>query len=167
MPAATQRKKHIFCHIAMSVKFRSCVCLCVCVFVCVCACLRFKGTFIIKFHFLCRQTLLPAGWQTRGNERANECVRVCVCVCVCGCACVCVCVGYSGQTLGCTGSCVAFIFICLFFPSHSGGEHHWSDTGIGFFSYFKMAVEGFYMSQTLTHIHEPHTHTHTQMCSNR
>lgn len=49
-----ERKKHIFCHIAMSVKFRSHV------FVFMCACLRFKGTFIIKFHFLCRQTLLPA-----------------------------------------------------------------------------------------------------------
>lgn len=43
-----------------------------------CVCLYFNGTFIIKFHFLCRQTLLPAGWQTRGNKKANECVCVCV-----------------------------------------------------------------------------------------
>lgn len=54
----------------MSVKFRSCVRARVSVR------LRFKGTFIIKFHFLCRQTLVPAGWQTRGNESAKECVRV-------------------------------------------------------------------------------------------
>lgn len=99
IPAATHGKKHIFCHIAMSVKFRS--------WVCVCMCLRFKGTFIIKFHFLCRQTLLPAGWQTRGNERANECVRACV--------------GVSVYWLHRAGIRMhwllfSFIFICLFSP---------------------------------------------------
>ena len=74
------------------------MCVRACVRACVCVC--FKGTFIIKFHFLCRQTLLPASWQTRGNKRENECVHMHVCV------------GYSGQTLGCH----VLLLFCLFSP---------------------------------------------------
>lgn len=70
--------------------------------VCVCMCLRFKGTFIIKFHFLCRQTLLPAGWQTRGNERANKCVRARVGVGVC-----------RQHGAGIRMHCLLFSFICI------------------------------------------------------
>lgn len=57
----------------MSMKFRR---YCMCAYVCARAC--FKGTFIIKFHFLCRQTLLPASWQTSGNGGAGVCASVCV-----------------------------------------------------------------------------------------
>ena len=92
-----RRGKNIFCHIAMSVKFRNHVCLCMCVRVC------FKGTFIIKFHFLCRQTPLPPGWQTRGNEKACECVSKCVLV--------------MWQILGCIGSCFA-LFLLVFYSQN-------------------------------------------------
>lgn len=126
MPAATHGKQHIFCHIAMSVKFRSCVC--------VCMCLRFKGTFIIKFHFLCRQTLLPAGWQTRGNERANECVRARVGVSVCW-------LHRAGIRMH--WLLFSFIFICLFSPPTAEERGVEDNIRIEFFSSIKLLWRGF------------------------
>lgn len=116
------RGKTHFCHIAMSVKFRIslsrplfrtlCVFVCECVFVC------FKGTFIIKFHFLCRQTLLPEGLQTSRvcqDVCVCRCRCACVCVGVCRCACVCVCVYHLWQVVRGAGSYFVFIFMTVRF----------------------------------------------------
>lgn len=99
--------------------------LCVCLYMCVCACLRFKGTFIIKFHFLCRQTLLPAGVQTRGNERER--------MSVCRCA----------HWLLRAGIRMHWLLFCFYFylfvfsptTEERSIEH---DTHIGFFSHLKL-----------------------------
>lgn len=74
MPAATHGKKHIFCHIAMSVKFRSCVCLYVS---------PLQGYFHHQIPFPL-QTNTSAGRLADKREWESEQV----CTCTCGCRCV-------------------------------------------------------------------------------
>lgn len=116
---------------------------------CVCVCLRFKGTFIIKFHFLCRQTLLPAGWQTRGNERANKCVCACVGVSVCW---------LHRADIRMHWLLFSFIFICLFSPLTAEERGVEDNIRIGFFSSLKIALKRFYMSRT-QYTYTAHLHT--------
>lgn len=87
MPAATPRKKHIFCHIAMSVKFRSRVFVYVCVlgyvYARVSASRVLSSSNSISFadkHF-CRQADRQGGMR----ERMSVCVSVCLFVRVCVC----------------------------------------------------------------------------------
>lgn len=153
MPAATPRKKHIFCHIAMSVKFRSRVFVYVCV--CLGMCMRvslLQGYFHHQIPFPL-QTNTSAGRLTDKGEWESE--WVCACLCACLFVCVCVCwLLRAGIRMHWLSFCFYF---CLFFPPSIEDRGIEVDIHIGFFSYLKLLWRGF---TRLEHNAHPHVQTH-------
>lgn len=157
MPAATPRKKHIFCHIAMSVKFRSrvfvyvCVCVLGYVYARVSASRVLSSSNSISFadkHF-CRQADRQGGMRERMSVCMSVCLFVRVCVCVCACWLL-----RAGIRMHWLSFCFYF---CLFFPPSIEDRGIEVDIHIGFFSYLKLLWRGF---TRLEHNAHPHAQTH-------